>query len=148
DGLADAAERNLIAGNSVEVQIEGAGTDHNAVAGNYLGTDVTGTRRLTVSSTFGVYIVNGPQFNQIGTDGDGVNDAAEGNVIVGSGSYFVFAGVGIQGVGTDHNAVAGNLIGTDVTGTIALGNGQGVAIFAGARFNRVGGAVASQRNVI
>src|SRR5208283_2863749 len=50
-----------------------------------------------------------------------------------------YQGVCIAGSGTNSNVVAGNLIGVDVTGTIALGNGNnGVLIADGAQSNRIG----------
>ena len=92
----------------------------------------------------------GASDNLIGTNGDGVNDAAERNLISGN----VFAGVWIDGQGTDGNVVAGNFIGTNVTGDVALDNGTwrpstasgfydnvggGVIIDSGASDNRIGG---------
>ena len=47
-----------------------------------------------------------------------MNDAAERNIISGD----LFAGVWITGQGTNGNAVAGNYIGTAVSGTTALNN--------------------------
>ena len=45
----------------------------------------------------------------------------------------------LDGAGTSGNVVAGNRIGTDVTGTRALGNaGRGVSVFGGAQANRIG----------
>lgn len=70
--------------------------------------------------------------NLIGTDGDGINDGSEGNVIVNCNS----AGVLITGSSAHHNVVAGNRIGTD--DTVPLPNGVGVAIYAGAQFNTIG----------
>src|SRR5207253_715829 len=54
--------------------------------------------------------------NRIGTNGDGVNDAAERNVISGNTQR----GVLIQDVGTTGNVVAGNYIGTNTAGTLGL----------------------------
>ena len=59
------------------------------------------------------------------TNGDGVADAAEPNVISGN----LNDGIYLCDHGTEKNVVAGNFIGTDVTGTLALGNaGHGVGI--------------------
>ena len=70
--------------------------------------------------------------------------ADEGNVISGTG----YDGVQIFNT-SNSNVVAGNLIGTDVTGTVALGNsGQGVEIDAGALNNIIGGTAAGGGNVI
>src|SRR5262249_25273222 len=50
--------------------------------------------------------------------------------------------------GTTDNLVQGNLIGTDASGTVALGNFQrGVAVLD-ASHNTIGGATAAARNVI
>jgi hypothetical protein len=72
----------------------------------------------------GVYLTNGTSGNRIGTDGDGVNDPAERNVLSGNTR---------DGVTIDHapgNTVAGNYIGTDITGTAALPNsGSGVNVY-------------------
>ena len=64
-----------------------------------------------------------------------------------------FSGTGISISGGDNNWVAGNFIGTDATGTIALGNGWGVGISSGAEFNVIGTdgdgtADAAERNII
>src|SRR5439155_1717383 len=64
----------------------------------------------------------------------GISPAAR-NVIGGN----LFEGVGILGAGSDSNVVEGNFIGTDRTGTAALGNIQrGVNLFNGAQHNIVG----------
>src|SRR5262249_54066787 len=51
----------------------------------------------------------------------------------------------VMAIGAMGNSVAGNLIGTDATGTIAMGNtgtgtGFGVGVFTGAAYNNIGGA--------
>ena len=102
------------------VEITGAGTTGNTVAGNYIGTDETGTYAL--SNYAGVEIDSGASSNVIGTNGDGVSDALERNIVSGN----LLAGVWMTGTGTDNNVVAGNYIGTDVTGTFAIGNGSTV----------------------
>ncbi|MFO1062833.1 MAG: hypothetical protein U0892_03020 [Pirellulales bacterium] len=66
----------------------------------------------------------GGSSNVIGVDGDGVNDAAEGNVISGNNTY----GVYFQGA-SSTNTIAGNKIGTDVLGSTAQGNTSGGIAF-------------------
>jgi titin len=149
DGVADAAERNIVSGNQHGVVISSSGTAQNVVAGNFVGTDVTGTIALGNRGR-GVEIWDSAQFNTIGTNGDGVADAAERNIVSGNQSH----GLTIRDSGTDNNVVAGNFIGTDVTGTVALGNGgDGVDIWLGAQFNTIGTngdgvADAAERNII
>ena len=128
------AARNVISGNlSSGVFISDPGTTKNRVQGNYIGTDVAGAAKLA-NQIGGIAIVGGAANNIVGTDGDGIGDAVEGNVIAGNTAD----GVAISGSGSDSNVVAGNLIGIGVTGQ-ALGNGgNGVAIFGGATKNRIG----------
>lgn len=47
-----------------------------------------------------------------------------------------------------RNKVIGNYIGTDASGSDTLGNSVGVAISAGAKNNRIGGAGTADRNII
>ena len=99
----------------------------------------------------GVVIDGGASGNRIGTDGNSVDDVGQRNVIAGSGND----GIDIYGSGTDGNVVAGNFIGTDATGTRALGiAGNGVFLADGASFNWIGvnpnggTAVGDEGNVI
>jgi titin len=133
DGSNDAAERNLIAGNGgAGVGIQGNGTNGNVVAGNYIGTDVTGSKALP-NSNQGVAIYNGATGNRVGTNGTDADLTGERNVISGNKTQGVYISAANQ------NIVAGNYIGTDGTGTLALGNQQqGVLISSGAVANRVG----------
>lgn len=142
DGVADAAERNVLSGNlSDGIKIQD-GSHNNIVAGNFIGTDVTGTKLLYDqlgnqrfgNQRFGVFVHTGSQFNRIGTNGDGIRDAVERNVISGNG------GTGILVArGASSNTFAGNYVGTDVTGSVALGNGRdGVRMTSDATLNVVG----------
>ena len=54
---------------------------------------------------------------------------------------------GIQ-IESDDNHVEACFIGTDYTGTIAIGNGVGVALTSGVTGNVIGGATAAARNLI
>ena len=160
-GSETSLERNVISGNASDgVEITGAGTPGNVVAGDDIGTDAAGNAAL--ANHAGVEIDGGASGNTIGTNGDNIADALERNIISGN----VFAGVWLTGTGTDQNVVAGNYIGTDVTGTSAIGNGSsfqvdsfddiiaaGVLVENGASDNLVGTTGqsqddAGQRNVI
>jgi hypothetical protein len=76
--------------------------------------------------------------NLIGTDGDGVSDALEGNLISGNIDF----GVMLQQTGARNTVVAGNKIGTDITGMAAIPNGTGgsprAGILLGGYGNRIG----------
>jgi titin len=150
DTVSDAEERNIISGNSqTGVAINGVGTTRNSVAGNWVGTDATGTIKLG-NHAWGVYIGSGASDNLLGTNGDGVSDVAERNLISGN----AFCGVGITLEGTNRNVVSGNFIGVNLSGTAALGNDQcGIEISQAAQENRVGSdgngiADEAERNII
>ncbi len=112
-----AASRNLISGNvQYGIDIVGASATDNKIFGNYIGLDVTGTAALANLSR-GILVRGGAAGNFIGTDGDGVGDASEGNVIAGNGVY------DIQWEPTaGANVLAGNYVGTDKSGLVSLSN--------------------------
>ncbi len=133
------AERNVISANGPTGQGSGVvigAADDNVVAGNYIGTDATGEHPLGNGSTGMSVNGNG---NRVGTDGDGSGDVAEGNVISANG--FMSVGTGYNdGVALDgaDNVIAGNYIGTDAAGTIAMGNAWvGIDVLYGGP-NRIG----------
>jgi uncharacterized repeat protein (TIGR01451 family) len=138
------AARNLISGNgSFGNVISGVqffnASSNNAVVGNYIGTDATGTSSVANSGS-GIFITGNGGGNVVG----GLV-AGAGNVISGNGggsgvTLFQHAGGGVL--------VAGNRIGTDPTGTFAIPNvGNGVNI-EGSSNNTVGGVTSLARNVI
>ena len=139
-GGAAAGAGNVISGNGNQgVLLTGAGVANNNVQGNIIGLDVTGTVAMGNTSG-GVRISAGAHDNTIGGD----STAGEGNVISGNG----FDGVLLVNVGTRDNTVSGNSIGTDITGTTALGNTRhGVFIIDG-ETNTIGGTMAGAGNVI
>jgi hypothetical protein len=145
-GMNDAVERNVLSGNFyANLWIDGQGTNGNVVAGNFIGTDVTGTQALASGSESGVLIADGARSNWIGVNPNGgaaIGD--EGNVIAGAPND------GIQiANGSNDNAVAGNRIGTDVTGTVGLGNQKnGIEIDSGCSGNTIGGSASVAANVI
>ncbi len=108
------AARNLISANygyGIIYSATNQSGTNNRVKGNLIGTDRTGTRALGnqsggVAGEAGSFIVGGPE-------------AGAGNVISGNGG---------TGLVSENAMVQGNFIGTDVTGTLALGNVDGVEI--------------------
>ncbi len=114
----------------IQVQFHGG----NVIEGNFIGTDVTGT--VALPNRVGVQIDNGPG-DTIGGTTTAARNLISGNLI----------GVFILDV-SPGNVIEGNFIGTDVTGTAALGNRTGIDIDAGASNNTVGGTAAGARNLI
>jgi trimeric autotransporter adhesin len=119
------------------IRIDGADATGNKIAGNYLGTDATGTQDLG-NGYSGVFIYDAPG-NVIGGA-----DAAGRNVISGNEQY----GVSMNGQATVDNRIVGNYIGTDSTGTTDLGNQYFGVIAFQASNNTVGGTTAAERNII
>jgi len=140
-GGASAAARNVISGNRNDGVTLFLVTN-SLVQGNYIGTDATGSSKIANGSA-GVSLSNSAT-NKIG----GVN-AGEGNLISGNTGNGVEIGEFTAGT-TINNLVQGNLIGTDKTGNIALGNGNcGLLLgFGSPSNNTVGGTTAAARNVI
>lgn len=129
DGLGDGAEGNLISGNGTGLSITGIGADGNLVAGNVIGTDATGLVAIGNGGDAAVHIRAGAKSNRVGTNGDGISDTLERNLI--SGNFGV--GVNLRDAGTDFNVVAGNYIGVDLTGNSAIPNAvHGITVNLGA----------------
>ncbi|MBN2003462.1 MAG: right-handed parallel beta-helix repeat-containing protein, partial [Anaerolineae bacterium] len=126
--------RNVIAGNETGIRITGGATAQTVIAGNYIGTDATGT--LTQSNTNGIVIEDASN-NRIGGP-----TALERNLISGN----VETGISIEGAAS-QNVIINNYIGTDVTGALALPN-QRNGITLNGDNNRVGGATSAERNLI
>jgi CSLREA domain-containing protein len=136
-GGTNAGARNLISGNNASgVVISGSGAMGNLVQGNFIGTDASGTLDVGNTSS-GMLILNAPS-NIIG----GVSDGA-GNVISGNDQ----GGVVIAS-GATMNRVMGNFIGTDVTGTLDVGNTFDGLVISSAAGNVIGGDSAGAGNVI
>jgi titin len=127
---------NVLSGNMESgVFIWTAGATSNVIAGNYIGTDKTGTVAIP-NYTNGVTL-DGVAGNTIG----GTNPGA-GNVISGNQQL----GVLIYSAGASNNMVLGNYIGPDATGTNALANTYGGVTIEGVAGNIIGAA--NGRNVI
>lgn len=129
--------RNVISGNAVVgVSIHDNATS-NQVVGNFIGSDATGTVDLGNGHS-GVSISLSSNNNILGGTTASARNVISGNDVV---------GVAIAG-NSSANLVQGNYIGTDVSGSISLGNGaSGVSISQASR-NTIGGTLAGARNVI
>ncbi len=140
DGVSDLSEKNVISGNSMYgIQLNG-NTDGTIIAGNFVGVDASGLAPL--GNLIGMSVSNN---TRIGTIGDGIGDIEERNVISSNAVY------GVE-VGGSSNVIAGNFIGTNVNGTIPLGNTTGILVYYGSN-NRIGtdsngSGDASERNVV
>jgi titin len=128
---------NIISGNTTYgVVLFNAGTTGNQVQGNFIGVDATGQAALG-NTGYGVGIANGASGNTIGAAGSGALNVISANTL---------GGVVVFGSGTNNDVVQGNRIGTDNTGTLALGNGgSGVAVVQGAANTLIGGAGAGNQ---
>jgi hypothetical protein len=145
DGIHDDWERNIISGNKDNgIYMCTEGTTGNVIAGNYIGTDVTGLHAVGNGAS-GIVLTLEASDNTVGGTA-----AAAANVISGNGTAAGADGSGVDifETGTTANVVLGNLIGTGAKGDAAIGNGgAGVTIFA-ASDNTIGGTSTGARNII
>ncbi|MEJ0089348.1 MAG: M12 family metallopeptidase [Limisphaerales bacterium] len=137
-GGTSANARNVISGNySYGAVVGNAGTSGNLIQGNYIGSGADGLE--AVPNYSGVLFSDGATNNTLGG-----TTAGAANLVSGNSRYGVF----ISDAGTSGNWVQGNFIGTDRTGTNALGNYDNVELQAGATGNFIGGVTAGADNVI
>ncbi len=134
------------AGNLISGYTNGAGiivrqgSDNAVIAGNLIGTDLTSA--YVIGNQVGILVdgysgVAGMNVDnaRIGTDGDGIGDALEGNTIAGAviGIYVTDAAPDQQALNT---RIAGNRIGT--AGALDLGN-TSYGIYTNASSVTIGG---------
>ena len=140
--IGEASHGNLISGNDYQGVVMTGSTlpvTDNTVSGNLIGLDISGTSALA-NGLAGVNLMDGAQNNTIGG-----STAGAGNVISGNSQE----GIIIKGADSTGNVIAGNLVGTDSSGTLAIPNTQdGVRIEDGAHHNTVGGDTDLERNIL
>ncbi len=127
-------DRNVISGNLDGVFLD-TFASMNTVKGNYIGTDATGTIDLGNGGN-GVAIFGTD--NTVGGTATGAGNLISGN---GQGVYIHFQPP------AGGNVIQGNYIGTDATGSVALGNSEYGVLLQGQN-NLLGGSTAGARNVI
>ncbi len=122
---------NRFAGNS-DILLWGSGG--NVVEGNFLGVDASGTFNQGTTNSVHVYAISS---NTIGG-----TTAAARNVISGNTN----PGVALN-FGASFNQVTGNFFGTDLTGTVALGNSGNDIVTLDSPNNTIGGTTPGAGNV-
>ena len=132
------AARNIISGNNFAgIALVGIDASENLIQGSFVGTDLSGTIALP-NRGGGVSILDSPD-NILG----GIEPGA-GNLFSGNDQN----GVTIYNVNATGNVLQGNLIGTDLTGSVGLGNGLYGVIIEDAPDNTIGGTTEAARNII
>src|SRR5262249_6809452 len=120
---------------STGIWLDGAGATANLIEGNLIGTDKTGEVILNSSTHSGIYVY-GALNNTIGGSTAGAGNLIDG---FGQGMFITLSASG--------NVVEGNLIGTDKTGAVALGNTQQGILLTQASSNTIGGTAYGAGNV-
>jgi len=147
------ASHNVIGPNNVissEVLIQGGGG--NTVKGNLIGTDATGTRALVLM--VGGVPYPGIQVLESSDNVIGGTAAEDRNVVAGHASTvngLITDGILVLGNGqtpAERNTILGNLVGTDVTGTLPLPNDVGIEVANAAKGTTIGGTDAGDGNLI
>ncbi len=140
--------RDNVIGNSIGGNgIYSLGSSSGEYAGNYIGTDITGTVDMRNYGQ-GILIEDG------GSNTIGGLTPADRNVICANGN-FGFAddwgtvkGHGIELFKSNSNNIWGNYVGIDATGLAGLGNQLNGIYVHNCSFNTVGGATDAHRNYV
>jgi hypothetical protein len=117
------------------IQIYGANSQNNVIAGNYVGTNASATDSL--GNDIGIEMFSGTHHNRVGG-----SVKADRNVVSGNRH------IGIRAVNSSFNNICGNFVGTNRTGTAAVGNYDGISIEGLAKHNMIGGTTAGLRNIV
>ena len=138
-GGASAYTRNVISGHQ-HVGVEFVELNNSRISGNYIGTDTLGYNAIP-NGYGGVQFWSNVINSTIGTDGDGSNDALEGNLISGNKYGVVLVS------GCNQNKISGNSIGTNIRSTAPIANAAGIYCWQ-SDYNTFGGLLPAQRNII
>lgn len=151
DGTNDAAEGNAIANGAKAnggdgIEIGGAGISYTytnvRIAGNFIGlaadgTTIAGNGNLSGTNPQGLdgILLLSASNIIIGTNGDGISDALERNVISGN------TGHGIDCITSSNTKIAGNYIGVSSAGNAPRPNGNGGLNLDGIYLNTSSGII-------
>ncbi|MFV2071845.1 MAG: hypothetical protein ACC742_04225 [Thermoanaerobaculales bacterium] len=136
-GGTTAPARNLFSGGSMGVALN-AGTSTSVVIGNLFGTDVSGSSALGNTGN-SVLITGSSMNNTIGGTVAGATNVMSGAL---SGATSLAIGSGCSG-----NLVQNNLLGTDISGTINLGNDGTAVLVYEANGNTIGGSTVAANTI-
>ncbi len=131
------AARNVISGNGSRGIFIGTQASATTIQGNFIGTNASGSAALSNNS--GGIFSGGSGGDIIGGTADGARNVISGNLNN--------AGIQVQSANANGANIQGNLIGTDVTGTKALGNFFGIWLNF-SRNSTIGGVAPNSRNLI
>jgi parallel beta-helix repeat protein len=128
------------------ILLSGGGSD--VIAGNYIGTDASGTLNRGNALSGIMILSSGNTVGGLtGTAGTGAGNVISGNKGTRNSLPQLDGGVSIDNA--SNNFVEGNLIGTNAAGTGALGNSFfGVVVAGTSTGNQIGGTAAGARNVV
>lgn len=129
-------ERNIISGAQIGFAISDSVSYQNTVIGNYIGTDISGTKAVPNGSAGGPWATSHHRI--------GGTRAGEGNLISGNR----FAAVTLGGYGGVQNYVLGNRIGVDAEGKQTLPNGIGIELSLSQKQSAVGGYTQAEGNTV
>ncbi len=134
--------RNIISGNANGMDLF-QDSDNSVIQGNYIGTDVTGTKAL---GNDGKSVVQGDAIAL-----RGISNVLIGGTAPGAGNLLsgnLHDGVDSFVIGSDNITIQGNIVGLDVTGTKPLGNGNDGLYVSGPSNVLIGGIQPGARNLI
>lgn len=128
--------RNLISGNG-----SSAGYPHSGavIQGNYIGTDVTGSRALPNASVSDAGALSIDEARGVTVGGD---EPGATNLVSGNASY------GLAPEISPELVIAGNLIGTDWTGRVPLPNTVGIIVAGDQTGSVIGGGSHGASNLV
>jgi hypothetical protein len=136
DGLTILAGSSIVQGlifDGFSNAITLSGGGGNSIQGNFIGTNAAGSAVL--GNFAGISITDGTSADLIGDSDPAARNLISGNV------------VGIEVTGTGAATVLGNLIGTDASGSAALGNVDGISLSASSN-SLIGGINPGEANVV
>ena len=134
-GGAASGAANLLSGNLWHgLELRGAATD-NVVEGNFAGLNAAGN--VAIANSLSGILLNGASGNTIGGTAVGAGNVLSGNFQD-----------GITGFGASDSLIQGNYVGTDWTGSFAIGNREDGIYLQDGSNNTVGGASLAAGNLL